>query len=689
MASAYPLPPPPLTDTRPADTDALARNAWDALIADRDKLGLADLTVVPVADFLRASANPAMNPDILPSSQWDMVLEQAAVLLANLYPHLPFKRKDFMADPLGLVDTLRAMVQKIPPVLSELDFHIEMLRIFASVRDPHTAYILPRFFHGAVAFLPFRAGFYDAVSPDGTTRRTFIVTSVMKGFDHPDFKPGVQLVGYRDNIDEEVEKAARLSPGANEIAQLQRGVLRLTLRPLATSGSCGWREPFEEGSEVVSYLVPGETSPRVIAFPWGVAKSSKLVEDFPSDAFSMSADLFASHYAANVFWNRGECYGRAKADPATAPPSAGEVSHFPDVFEFQTTGGISGRSAIAAKNLVADAAPDKQFGYIAIKHFNTSGLVDISDELPAEFQRILTLMRKGAPDGLIIDIRGNPGGDIGAAENMLQMLTPKPITPANFHLANTAATLMLLKTVGAPLSPARQLRAWAVAAATPADGPLTPGHPLTADPNGLGQIYQGPVALLVDALTYSAADIFAGGFMDNEVGVIIGSDESTGGGGASLWTHSDLLLKFQPSDLKLQALPAGISMSLAFLRSSRVNSRLDQPIEDIGVHPDIIIPRTLNDLLASTGNLVPSDLVKAACNHLAGMTPHRIEVANVAEVDNGIGMSVTAVNLTQLEFVLDQSTTPILTIAAGAAATPVIVPFHHNGVRPIQITVRG
>ncbi|MEP6714914.1 MAG: S41 family peptidase [Terriglobia bacterium] len=666
------------------DTFALTRAAWAALLEDRVKLGLPDLTVVPLADFLRASVSAA-NPDRVQSPQWAFVLDQATAMLGSLYPHLPFKKQDFNADPLGLADTLRSLLKHSPPVIGELDFHIQMLKIFASVRDPHTAYILPRFFHGAVAFLPFRAGFYDDLT---TKKRRFIVTSVMAGFDHPDFKPGVELVGYGENMASAVEQAASLSPGANETAQLQRGVLRLTVRPLATSGSAGWHEPFEKEIGCISYLVPGRSDPNFITFPWAVAKSAQLAEDFPSGAFSMSRDLFASRFATSILWNRQQyiqtVWAAANADGAANPS---EVSRFPDVFDFQTTGRVSASSAMPAQNLIADSAPAKKFGYVAIRHFNTPGLISVGEDLPAEFQRILRLMQNQAPDGLVIDIRGNPGGDIVAAENMLQMLTAKPITPANFHLANTASTLNVLKTVGQPLSPARQLRAWGGSQST--EGPLTPGNPLTPDPNGTGQIYQGPVVLLVDALTYSAADIFAGGFADNGIGHIISSDESTGGGGASLWTHGELMRKFQPADLNLQPLPSGISMSLAFLRSSRVNAQLGRPIEDIGVHPDIVLPRTLNDLLASTGNPVLSDLIKAACDHLAGLTPHRIGVAKVIEVDNGFQMNVSPVNLTQLEFVLDESKIPILTIAAAASSQPVIVPFHRNGVRPQTITVRG
>jgi hypothetical protein len=49
--------------------------------------------------------------------------------------------------------------------------------------------------------------------------------------------------------------------------------------------------------------------------------------------------------------------------------------------------------------------------------------------------------------------------------------------------------------------------------------------------------YPGPTVLITDALCYSAADIFAAGFQDNDLGRVLGTAEHTGAGGANVWTH--------------------------------------------------------------------------------------------------------------------------------------------------------
>ena len=69
---------------------------------------------------------------------------------------------------------------------------------------------------------------------------------------------------------------------------------------------------------------------------------------------------------------------------------------------------------------------------------------------------------------------------------------------------------------------------------------------ISADPrrtlcNGIGQVYYGPVVLITDALSYSATDIFAAGFQDNEVGLVLGTSGNTGAGGANFWSLDDLL----------------------------------------------------------------------------------------------------------------------------------------------------
>ena len=145
--------------------DASIYPPWQALLDSRDALGLPDLTVQSLSDFMAAALDPIQNPGILPPAQWPQVVEQAIVVFSKLYPHLPFKENlgdkyGPRPDPVGMLKQLLDEVSRNPPPMDEVEFHTRMVEAFASVHDLHTAYVRPPFFRGAVAFLPFRVGYY-------------------------------------------------------------------------------------------------------------------------------------------------------------------------------------------------------------------------------------------------------------------------------------------------------------------------------------------------------------------------------------------------------------------------------------------------------------------------------------------------------------------------------------------------
>jgi hypothetical protein len=456
--------------------------------------------------------------------------------------------------------------------------------------------------------------------------------------------------------------------------------------------------------------------------PWGVAQARELNQGVPGRAFSISQEMFVSLVASNYLFNwKVEKAISAAADwlarfvqlpasgvmqrnvmqggisslltaatqvlaPPSPPPATPTVSsRFPDVFEFQATAGVNSPSRVAASNLRSKSEPGKEFGYIAIKSFTTPSSGDLTNDLLAEFRNLLTLLQPNAPDGLIVDIRGNPGGDIAAAEGMLQMLTPKTIVPLNFHLANTSAVLEILKSTG----DSSDLGPWAAdgnGTPLPAGAPLTSGQPLTILTNQIGQIYQGPVVLLVDALTYSAADMFAAGFSDHGIGKIIGPDPNTGGGGASRWSHSQLLT-LPANNPGLKALPQSADMGLAFLRCTRIGPNDGVAIEDLGVKIDIAFPRTLFDLLSSAGAPVESTLISSACETLADMPVHRIEVTRAPGAQQ-IGLKAT--NVDSADFLLEQDMEhPVQPTQLKDGPQSIDIPLRLDGLVPSQMVVRG
>ncbi len=250
---------------------------------------------------------------------------------------------------------------------------------------------------------------------------------------------------------------------------------------------------------------------------------------------------------------------------------------------------------------------------------------------------------------------------------MLQMLTAQPIQPAPFHLANTPAILGVLRSLrdaarenqaGVQLAETlAELKPWmndTVQQPLPEGPPLTSGQPLT-DPdsaNQIGQIYQGRgVALLINSLTYSAADIFSGAFQDHAIGPVLGISMLTGGGGANVWSHEDLIGKIgaRPG-IPLANLPGDVSMSLAIRRSARVGTNAGQPIEDEGVKVDVFYHApSIEDVIA--GN---PGLLRRACEELSQKPVYRVDAGTPLVLpDGGLEVEVRTTNIDAVKFLVN------------------------------------
>src|SRR5207245_2665350 len=114
------------------------------------------------------------------------------------------------------------------------------------------------------------------------------------------------------------------------------------------------------------------------------------------------------------------------------------------------------------------------------------------------------LLRRLPDRGLIIDLRGNPGGFIWAAERLLQLFTPNRVTPTKFALRATPLTSAMSRAVFNQ----SELAPWAesLATAEQTSEPFSSHLAITAEErcNDVGQRYGGPVVVVVDANTYSS-----------------------------------------------------------------------------------------------------------------------------------------------------------------------------------------
>jgi C-terminal processing protease CtpA/Prc len=110
------------------------------------------------------------------------------------------------------------------------------------------------------------------------------------------------------------------------------------------------------------------------------------------------------------------------------------------------------------------------------------------------------------------------------------------------------------------------------------------------------QSYFGPVVLVTDARCYSAADIFAAGFQDNRIGLVLGVDGTTGAGGGNIWNMANLLDSLpNAEEIPFQPLPGGADLSLVIRRVLRIGPNAGAPLEDYGVLADERHDMTRND----------------------------------------------------------------------------------------------
>jgi hypothetical protein len=320
------------------------------------------------------------------------------------------------------------------------------------------------------------------------------------------------------------------------------------------------------------------------------------------------------------------------------------------------------------------------FGYVRLRSFAPKS--KLINPIVDEFARILATL---PPTGLILDVRGNGGGYINIGERILQMLTPREITPEPFHFLATPLTLAI----------ATGDNGWGAWKETIGQGiesgaSFSQGFPLT-DPqfcNDVGQVYQGPVVLVTDALCYSTTDIFTAGFQDHGIGPILGCHASTGAGGATVWDHKETLqrLKIAPEN-PFARLPQGAGMRVAALRCTRVGDRTGLPVEDYGVASNRRYYMTKADVVEHN-----EDLIAAAARLLKTLPKQSLRLAPVAGA-RGQQYTVECANIDRLDLMLTgrpvvshDVTAPSFTVSLPAPATAGII-LEARGYRQGELVV--
>ena len=502
-----------------------------------------------------------------------LVLDTLVDVIGGAYAHLPAKRAAYAVDPVRALSQLRRRSGD----LTDADFHRMLTGLVTGLRDGHTRYVGPR--AGQVAALPFLVEQYGPYASP-----TFVVSKTAAALvADRQFVPGVRIERFNAvPIARAVDVYADRETGGRPDARRARALESFTFRSLKHG------PPPDEVEVVVDYETLAGKARRV-TFPW------RVVDPMRATTAVRPGTRGAAKLAVN---SAAEMVRRGKM-----------LMFSFDVWAAQLTDGSAAPSSKAkgASPWIETTFPDnlgarawrtggRTVGYLRIWSFD----VDDVDGFLAEAERLLALLPR---DGVIVDLRGNPGGLVWAAERLLQLFTSRTVTPTRFSLVASPLTRAMAQS---PFN-RMELEAWAPSledAVSTGDLYSQP-LPLT-DPEWCNEgraTYPGPAVAVVDANTYSSGDLFAAGWVDHGIGELVTVGQATGGGGANVWTSNMLRDALSGTDFAFAALPAEARFTLSVRRAIRSGVSDGIPIEDLGI-AGVPYDLTRADLLDGNVDLV-------------------------------------------------------------------------------------
>jgi C-terminal processing protease CtpA/Prc len=535
------------------------------------------------------------------------LVDQAKVLIEQVYAHLYLKKALYAIDPVQRLSLLQYRLENPSDIVvkSELEFHRELLAIFTSLHDLHTNYVLPTPYNSLTAVLPFLVEEYF----DEQQQPHYLVTKISSVVATSEsFKAGVELILWNGlPIVEAIRLNGEQGGGSNPAARYAVGLRSLTIRPLAIN-----LPPLE--SRIYLQYKTVEGTVQDISFEWLVLKPGARAEldvgvapSVPSpdtrlpiqpDPSTVHRDILMGNELEGLYINQAR------------------KQLFVNLARKRTRRSTSQGDSTEVKSLIADIGarivntPSGSFGYIRLFSF----MVQDDNAFINEIIRLLKLLPQ---TGLILDVRGNSGGLITAAERLLQIFTPRSIEPEKAQFISTPLMRELcIRNSPSPIAPQINLKDWVPSLKqAPVSGSLySTAHAITSveEANDIGQVYNGSVVLITDAHCYSATDMFAAGFRDNKVGKILGASDNTGAGGANVWQHMVLrVLAEAPGRTETNTLvkifkdlPRGADFRVSSRRMLRVGEQAGMPLEDFGIEPDERHYMTRTDVLKENQDLI-------------------------------------------------------------------------------------
>jgi hypothetical protein len=503
-----------------------------------------------------------------------VIIRHAKILFSKIYVNLEHKMSLYKVDPIKELAKIEQNYQS----MDDAQFHSSMLSVFNSVKDFHVNYTFPK------PYACYRTALPLAFQKIESGNKIIVsIVDISKKDTYPDISKisaGDELVSYNKlTPTEALRSRSQFINASTPDALLFQGVFDLYWRGLSENLA-----PADNSVQLELKKASGETYS--IAVPWfSNVYQSCLNPKKPEETKALGSKLGTpkemelrerTNYWKDVRKNF--------------------ISFIKNKLKFKNkliTNPIDKTERVDLTNLNTTKHPslfwktinykNENFGYLKLAGFSAEKGVN------AAVSEVSSVLSKNLSEtsALVIDLRGNYGGQISFAELMATLLTPMPVRPLPFYIRANDLTLVLFneeatwKDLIFPNIETNRLV-----------GPeaLTTQMELTSS----SQVYFGKVVLLTNSECFSSCDLFAATMKDNAKVTIYGTDHSTFGGGANVWAIDYLAPVFKSLNIPA-TLPQNIGMRVTGRHAHR--QKTNSLIEDLGVASDIFLSENSEDIV--------------------------------------------------------------------------------------------
>ncbi len=503
------------------------------------------------------------------------IITYAKTLFSKVYVNLEHKTKLYSINPLADLKIIEDRYQE----MNESEFHERMLKVYSSVRDFHVNYNLPKPYACYRSILPF-----SFQKMGGNKIIISAINLELKNFlpELTQLAPGDELISYQGVSPAVFIKKREAIVGASTPdAAFVQGVFDLSYRSHYNT-----IVPTEDAVEIVLKKQTGEIISMTV--PWIARYKSECIRPKAPEEKALTGkrinnlreiDLKERKMIFQNWKNKFLTFFKSKISLRKKTLTAGEQVS------------LEGLHSTRHPNLFwkVISYQGQEYGYLKLDSFDGP---EGSNAAVAEVKKVL---ENGLKDttALVIDLRGNYGGQINFAEQMAALFGAMPVKSLPFYVrANDFILPMFLAD-----QPWLQLITPEVANNTLV-GPsyLTSVSHLERVP----QSYFGKVTLLTNSECFSSCDLFSAVMKDYARVKIYGTDRSTFGGGANVWATGYLKPAFDSAGLP--ALPQNMSMRVTARHALRLKD--NSIIEDHGVASDVVLKEEMEDILTKNSTVV-------------------------------------------------------------------------------------